>query len=208
MRKIAIKITPADHGKRMGLDDFDQAEVQEGYLYELSRGNITVTGKSGIQHLRQVLAIRRQLEAYDRAHPGQIVSIAAVNRSKIPLIDLQSQRRPDLAVYRNLTPDEVDFWGYWIPELVIEVVTPEPAHRDYFEKPEEYLQFGVMEYWIVDAERQEMLALWRRAGKWAERIVRPPEMYRSKSLGGFTLDCGAALATTRQTAFPNEVRQQ
>ena len=194
MQKIAIRITPADHGKPMSLDDFDQAEVQEGYLYELSRGIVTVAGKSGIQHLRQILAIRRQLEAYDRAHPGRIVSIAAVNRCKIPLIDLQSQRRPDLAVHRNLAPDEVDVWGYWTPELVIEVVTPESARRDYFEKPEEYLQFGVLEYWIVDAQRQEMLALRRRAGKWAERIVRPPEMYRSKSLGGFVLDSGAVFA--------------
>ena len=38
MLKAAIKVGPADHGRRMSLADFDHAEVQEGYLYELGRG--------------------------------------------------------------------------------------------------------------------------------------------------------------------------
>jgi Uma2 family endonuclease len=31
MSKTAIKIGPADHGRQMSLDDFEQAEEQEGY---------------------------------------------------------------------------------------------------------------------------------------------------------------------------------
>jgi hypothetical protein len=31
MSKTAIKIGPADHGRQMSLDDFKQAEEQEGY---------------------------------------------------------------------------------------------------------------------------------------------------------------------------------
>ena len=30
---------PADHGRRMSLEDFEQAKVQEGYLYELAGGS-------------------------------------------------------------------------------------------------------------------------------------------------------------------------
>ena len=41
-------------------------------------------------------------------------------------------------------------WTEWVPEIVIEVVSKSSAKRDYEEKPDEYLEFGVTEYWIVD----------------------------------------------------------
>jgi len=38
-----IIVGPADHGRRMTLDEFDTAEGVEGRLYELSRGEVVVT---------------------------------------------------------------------------------------------------------------------------------------------------------------------
>jgi hypothetical protein len=43
MSKTVNKIGPADNGRRMSLAEFEQAEGQEGYVYELSRGIITVS---------------------------------------------------------------------------------------------------------------------------------------------------------------------
>jgi hypothetical protein len=37
--KTALKIGPHDHGRRMSLQEFEPVQVQEGYLYELSRGS-------------------------------------------------------------------------------------------------------------------------------------------------------------------------
>ena len=39
----AILLGPADHGRTMSLDEFMEAEVEEGYRYELARGVIEVT---------------------------------------------------------------------------------------------------------------------------------------------------------------------
>lgn len=75
----------------------------------------------------------------------------------------------------------------WIPEIVIEIVSPGSEQRDYEEKREEYLQFGVQEYWIVDAERQEVLILRRVGGRWREKIIRPPETYRTRLFAGICL---------------------
>ena len=84
-----------------------------------------------------------------------------------------------------------DFWSTWIPELVIEVVSPGSELRDYQEKREEYLAFGVHEYWIFDADKQEMLVLQRVGGRWREKVVRPPEIYQTRVLPGLQFSCAS-----------------
>jgi Uma2 family endonuclease len=41
-------------------------------------------------------------------------------------------------------------------------VSPGSEVRDYEEKPEEYLAFGVREYWIFDADKETILVLVRK----------------------------------------------
>ncbi len=189
MPKTAIRIGPKDHGRHMSLEAFDLAEGQEGYLYELSRGVITVMDVPNSPHLAQVTAVRRQLNAYDLAHPNRIYTIAAGSECKILLADLESERHPDLAIYKTWPPKGKNLWVKWIPELVIEVISPGSEYRDYEEKREEYFRFGVREYWIVDAAKQQMVVLRRSAAGWTERILRPPKIYRTRLLPGFEFDC-------------------
>jgi Uma2 family endonuclease len=190
MLKAAIKIGPADHGRSMSLADFDHAEVQEGYLYELGRGVIVVSDVPKRRHLGQVLEIRKQLSAYQLANPNRIYAICSGSECKLLIGRYESERHPDLAIYKTLPPEEGDdFWSIWIPELVIEVVSPGSELRDYQEKLEEYLAFGVQEYWIIDADKQEMLVLQRVGGHWRERIVRPPEIYKTRLLPGLQFAC-------------------
>lgn len=194
MQKIALRITPADHGKPMSLDDFAQAEVQEGYLYELSRGVITVSDVPNRPHLIQVREIRQRFSDYRSIYPERIDTIAGSGECKILLSALESERHPDIAIYKFPPLDEDDLWATWLPDIAIEVVSADSVHRDYVEKREEYLLFGVREYWIVDAARGEMLVLKRRGGKWTEKIVKPPEVYETKLLPGFQPDCGTVFA--------------
>src|SRR5207244_13385943 len=77
MLKAAIKVGPTDHGRRMSLADFDHAEVQEGYLYELGRGVIVVSDVPKKRHLYQVLQIRETLSAYRHANPNRIYAICS-----------------------------------------------------------------------------------------------------------------------------------
>jgi Uma2 family endonuclease len=192
MLKAAIKVGPADHGRPMSLADFGHAEVLEGYLYELGRGVIVVSDVPKKKHLYQVEAIRDQLRAYKLGHPGKIQIIAGGSDCKILVIGYESERHPDVAVYKTLPPEEGDdFWSTWIPELVIEVVSPGSELRDYQEKREEYLAFGVHEYWIFDADKQEMLALQRVGGRWREKTVRPPEIYQTRVLPGLQFSCAS-----------------
>ena len=190
MQQTKIKVGPEDHGRRMSLADFDLAEVQEGYLYELSRGIITVSDVPGPRHFAQVDVLREQFYLYRAAHPGRIYRIGSGSECKLLVGDLESERHPDVLVYKTPPPTE-NTWSTWVPDLVIEVVSPGSQHRDYDEKREEYLAFGVKEYWIVDADEQEILALRRWGGRWRERYLRPGDVYEPRVLPGFQLDVAA-----------------
>jgi Uma2 family endonuclease len=187
MSKTSIRIGPADIGRRMGLEDFETAEVQDGRLYELSRGIITVSDVPNRLHLLVVAAIRNLLQAYMALGSGRIQIIAAGNECKLLVSDLESERHPDLSLYLTPAPeiDDETLWTVWIPEIVIEVVSASSRQRDYDEKPEEYLAIGVKEYWIVDPDKQVMVVMRRSRGRWVETTVKSPEVYRSHLLPGF-----------------------
>ena len=192
MQHTAIRVGPQDHGRRMSLAEFEHAEGQEGYLYELSRGVVTVTDVPEPRHATQLDAMRDQLYAYKATNPNRIYQILTGGECKILLHGLESVRHPDLSIYKAPPIDEGDdFWATWIPEIVIEVVSRSSRHRDYDEKPDEYLQFGIREYWILDAEKQEMTVLKRFGGRWVKKVVRPPEKYKTRLLPGLEFDCGA-----------------
>lgn len=192
------KIGPADHGRRMSLADFEHAKVVEGKLYELGRGVIVVSEIPSLFHLAQVSVLREQFATYDLARPGRIWGVVGGSECKILLLDLDSERHPDLTVYTDIPPgDDSEVWYSWVPEIVVEVVSADSVARDYGEKREEYLAFGVLEYWIVNAERDEMLVLRRRGGRWAEVAVRPPQTYTTRRLPGLVIDVAAVFEAAR-----------
>ena len=82
---------------------------------------------------------------------------------------------------------------------MIEVVSPSSRQRDYDEKPEEYLRFGVKEYWIVDADKRTMIVMRRSRGRWVETTVRPPAIYRTKLLPGLEFSIEAVFKTAGLT---------
>ena len=192
----AIRVGPADQGRPMSLDQFDRATGQEGYLYELNKGVIDVTDVPHPAHFAQVQGIRNQLILYQEAHPDVIHSVAGSNESKILLADEQSERHPDLSVYLT-PPPETDVWSLWIPTIVVEVVSKSSSKRDYQDKPGEYLSFGVDEYWIVDASKQQMTAMVRWRGQWKQKAVKPAQKYTTRHLPGFTLDLKRVLAAAK-----------
>ncbi|HET6248086.1 MAG TPA: Uma2 family endonuclease [Tepidisphaeraceae bacterium] len=200
MSRAIVQIGPGDAGKRMRLEDFDHAEGQEGHLYELSRGVITVMDVPDRKHLAQLNAARRQFSAFDLSHPGSIHTIAGGGECKILLSSEESERHPDLAIYlkESTAADDEEFWATWVPEIAVEIVSRGSRQRDYVEKREEYLKFGVREYWIIDAESEEMLVLRRSGSRWIERVIGADQTYRTKLLAGFDFEMGPVFDAARK----------
>jgi Uma2 family endonuclease len=180
----------------MTLEEFEHAEALGGHVYELSRGVVTVVDVPHRRHLAQLDEIKEQLYVYKRQHRDVIHRIAGGSDCKILLKDVESERHPDLAIYKSQPANEQD-WSTWIPELVIEIVSPGSETRDYEQKPEEYLAFGVMEYWIVDAAKEEILVMRRSAGRWANQVLKADAKYKTRLLPDFELDVAPIFAAAR-----------
>ena len=72
------------------------------------------------------------------------------------------------------------------PVLAAEVVSRGSIHRDYVVKREEYLAYGLLEYWIVDPLERKVTVLTRRGDSWSEAVFRDNQVINSLVLPGFT----------------------
>jgi Uma2 family endonuclease len=188
MSTATTTVGPKDDGRRMRLEDFDRAEGQKGHLYELSRGTVVVSDVPRPSHGKIVGNVHELATLYKHQHPKKIYGIYGGGECKILLWDLQSERHPDLSIYTTPPPcDDASVWSIWIPAVVMEVVSPDSILRDLKEKVEEYLAFGVQEYWIVDPMKEPLTALIRRAGRWKEKVFRAGEVYECQKFKGLRL---------------------
>ena len=195
MSTVTTQVTlgPHNDGQTMTLVEFADAQGRAGYRYELSRGVVVVTELPNRRHQRQVNAIRRQLSAWESEHPDEVDSISGGGESKMMIKAFETERHSDLSVYKTAPPtiEGRGLWSVWIPELVIEVVSPDSADRDYNQKPEEYLQFGVQEYWIVDDAKRCMTVHQRSDDEWVTSTISPGEIHMTPLLPEFEFDLRA-----------------
>ena len=186
-------IGPDDAGRRMTLDEFVAADFVGGYLYELARRVVVVTNIPGIHHGWIVQRVMRLFVGYEFAHPGRIVYQAAGSDCRIRLAGKHSDRHPDQAIYLSPPPEGPRAWHRWVPAIVVEVVSRRGEERDYVQKRDEYLRFGVLEYWIFDPYRRTMTTLLRAGDVWDWQELKEDAVHRTELLPGLEVHVGAIL---------------
>ncbi len=177
------RIGLADRGRAMTLDEFMDAEETEGYLYELGRGVLEVSEVPDDPHGVVVCNLYRAVGRYDLAHPSMIHRYGGGNEFRFWLPRLISGRNPDLGVV--LRGAAKDWRGRRVPALAAEVVSQGSIERDYKTKREEYLAYGLLEYWIVDPLQEQVTVLTRRGDAWDEAVFRDEQVIVSLVLPGF-----------------------
>ena len=178
-----LRIGLADNGRAMTLEEFLEAEVDEGYQYELAKGVLEVTEVPNDPHGDVVCSLYRAVARYDQQHPGVIRRYGGGNEFRFWLPGRASGRNPDLGVVLRGAPK--DWRGRRIPALAAEVVSRGSIQRDYVTKREEYLAYGLLEYWIVDPLKRQVTVLTRRGDIWDEAVFRDDQVIRSLVLPGF-----------------------
>ena len=113
-------------------------------------------------------------------------------------------REPDVAIINEESDPRraSKYWGG--ADMVIEVVSPGGAARDYFEKREDYAEAKIPEYWIVDPMKKEIHVLRLAGTEYAVRaILQPGQIAESSVLQGFKLDVTHCFAAADK-ASPNK----
>ncbi len=178
-----LRIGLADHGRAMTLEEFLEAEETEGYRYELARGVLEVSEVPDDPHGDVVCNLYRAVARYDAQHPGVIRRFGGGNEFRFWLPGMISGRNPDLGVVLHGAPK--DWRGRRIPSLASEVVSRRSVRRDYVTKREEYLAYGLDEYWIVNPLKRQVAVLSRRGDTWHEALFRDDQVIVSLVLPGF-----------------------
>jgi Uma2 family endonuclease len=177
-----LRIGPADHGRTITLQEFLEAEEEDGYRYELARGVLEVTEVSNDPHGAVVSNLYVAVARYRLDHPGYIYRYGGGHEFRFWLPGLVSGRNPDLAVVLRYAPK--DRRGRRLPALAAEVVSRSSIYRDYVTKREEYLAYGLLEYWIVNPIERKVTVLTRDGDVWAEQVVRDDQVIPSLVLPG------------------------
>jgi Uma2 family endonuclease len=178
-----LRIGPADRGRTMTLQEFLDADVVEGYRYELARGVLEVNQVANDPHGIVVCNLYDAAGRYRRECPDIILRYGGGNEFQFVLPRMISGRNPDLAVVLRGAPK--DWRGRRIAVLAAEVVSRGSIKRDYVTKREEYLAYGLLEYWIVDPLERKVTVLTRRGDTWAEAVFRDDQVIASLVLPGF-----------------------
>jgi Uma2 family endonuclease len=188
---------PRDAGMPMTLDEFEAAEFEEGYRYELLQGVLVVTPPPLEAERDANEELGYWLRHYKDSHPqGSALDLTLPEQN----IRTKTQnRRCDRAIWAGLgrTPrTRGPHRSRDVPAIVVEFPSSRPAdeRRDYDEKRIEYRDLGVREYWIIDRFRRAMTVYSWRGKRWAKRTVTAKESYATPLLPGFILDLERLLA--------------
>ena len=125
----------------------------QGVRGELIRGELHETMSTGINHGRTVTKTVIQLGSF--IEPRQLGTVVASDTGTWLERDPDTVREPDIAyISAEKMPLDADIPGYSevVPDLVIEVTSPNDSQREIREKAQMWLDFGVSLVWVAHPE--------------------------------------------------------
>jgi Uma2 family endonuclease len=149
---------------------------------ELLYGRLPVTPAPTIRHQLLVLAIGRRLDDFVHRRGG----CAVVSPVDVVLAE-HSIVQPDVIYVSGERAEILRRRVEGAPDLVVEILSPATARRDLGEKLRLYAESGVVEYWIVDPDRETFTFLENTSAGFRVRL---PEgaVYRSAAIVDLELD--------------------
>jgi Uma2 family endonuclease len=158
-----------------------RAVPRDGRKYELVDGRITVS-PAGARH--GVIAIRlaaRLLEHVEGHDLGYVLDSSTGFR-----LPGGNVRSPDVSfVRKGRFPDERIPTGFSdvVPDLAVEILSPEDRPRSILDKVGEYLEAGVSLVWVIDPDAQS--AATHRAPASVEEVAPAGELDGAEVVPGF-----------------------
>ena len=168
----------------------DYERLPEGAPYQLIGGELIMSPSPTFFHQEIIANILEKLRPFVRKNGlGQL----ALSPLDVHLTE-DDIYQPDLIFIRK---ENLPLIGphdriHFVPDLVIEILSPSTAYYDYSHKKAVYCERGVKEYWIVDPE-----------DKTIEIMVKDGNFYRTEAL----LRASAVLESAMFPGFSMKVEE-
>jgi Uma2 family endonuclease len=138
---------------RMTYKEFLDVESQRDDVLEFIDGHVYMQASPSVSHQRILLNIATEMKIYFKGKqcepfiaPFDVVFEGEEEKHKV---------QPDLTVICDKSGlNKNNYIG--VPSLVVEVLSPSTSSRDYIQKMNLYMRFGVEEYWIVSPKNKEI----------------------------------------------------
>jgi len=180
---------PHSNGILMTPKEFDRADFEDGWRYELIDGRLFVSPFPLENERDPNEELGFLLRNYWQHHPTCLDGTVFEQTVKV----FENRRRADRAIWAGLgrQPRKGE-----TPTIVVEFVSAgkRARQRDYEEKREEYLAVGVIEYWIIDRFERTLTIFKKRGKSYQKRVVKEKQVYTTDPLPGFELPLAHLLA--------------
>lgn len=181
------RLGPAANGTLMTPEEFDAADFDPPFRYELLQGVLVVSPPPLLNERDPNDELAYWLRAYQRDHPeGHHLDLTAAQHE----LRIGPQRRTaDRVIWCGLgrlpRPDEP-------PQIVLEMVSAGRRNReqDYEEKLREYPTIGVREYLVFDRFQTKLTVYLFQVGKARKKVLGRKDVYTTPLLPGLELPLG------------------
>ena len=179
-----LHIGPADNGRALTLEEFLEAEVEEGYRYELARGVLEVSNVPNDPHWQVVSNLYTSIGFYRQTHADVVRTFGGGAEFQFLLPRMVSGRHPDLAVVLAAPPviGDAGLSRYWLRKSSRRAASVAIMKRK---------SRGISRLWLArvldsrPAQASGHRARLRRGDAWHEVVLRDQQVITSQVLPGF-----------------------
>jgi Uma2 family endonuclease len=195
MSTVHLKLGPTDHDRPLTLDDFESAEFEPGFKYEIIDGRLAVAPEANLTENVLEDWLYDKLKEYAKVCPAVINYVTNKARVFIPSRDADTCPEPDIAAYKHFPHDILLSelrWEDVSPILVAEVLVECDSAKDLVRNPGLYADVpSIQEYWVldgrVDPDEPTLHHRRRRGKRWVVRDYPYGSTFTTKLLPGFAL---------------------
>ncbi len=177
-RSAGLLLTPAE---------FDRAQYEEGWRYELIHGVLVVSPTPSRQERDPNEMLGYWLRQYQAGHPRGRVLDSTLPEEEIETRGGEDRRRLDRAIWAGLgrLPEKGE-----IPTIAVEFVSEGKVNqeRDYVAKRAEYREAGIRAYWVIDRFQRTLTSYGFSSEPDDVQVFAEGQTFESPLLPGFVLD--------------------
>lgn len=178
----SVKATPKYHGMPATSEDYFNLE-DDGFRYELIHGRLILVPSPIPEHQDISIILTTRIQNFLFDNP-----ICKLYYAPLDVHIGDEVYQPDILFISNDNKDLI-IENHIIgpPDLIVEILSPSTAEKDFGVKFNDYEKYGVKEYWIVDPQTGDCDFFVSVDGKFKSKEP-IDNLYHSTILDGFTLN--------------------